>query len=349
MTAGIYLDTYLAVLAPWLTRDDITDVLVNRPGEVWVETTDGNVSRVAAPQLSEVALDRLARQIAAASHQGVNREQPLLSATLPDGARVQIIAPPATRSGIALAVRKHVISNLSVSELAASGLFDGPAVGGSAPQQEGDGQLAAQLDGGDVAGFLKAAVQNRKTIVISGGTSTGKTTLLNALVHEIDRNERLLAIEDAPEIKLDHPNSLGLIAARGEQGEARIDADDLLRASLRMRPDRILLGELRGKEAFVFLRTINSGHPGSITTVHADTPEGAIDQIALLAMTSGLDLGWAKIQAYVRRVIDVIVQLERVGGKRRVADVQFLTGARREIGGADMSGAGHAETARRIA
>ena len=110
------------------------------------------------------------------------------------------------------------------------------------------------------------------------------------------------------------------------QGEARVDADDLLAAALRMRPDRILLGELRGKEAFAFLRAVNSGHPGSITTVHADSPVGAIDQIALLAMTSGLDLGWAQIQTYVRRVVDVIVQLDRSGGKRRVAEVQFLSG-----------------------
>jgi len=119
---------------------------------------------------------------------------------------------------------------------------------------------------------------------------------------------------------------VGLIAVRGDQGEAQVDADDLLRASLRMRPDRILLGELRGKEAFAFLRAVNSGHPGSLTTVHADTPEGAIDQIALLAMTSGLDLGWDKIQTYVRRVIDVIVQLERPNGKRRVSDIRFLSG-----------------------
>jgi type IV secretion system protein VirB11 len=133
-------------------------------------------------------------------------------------------------------------------------------------------------------------------------------------------------IEDAPEIRLDHPNAVGLIAVRGDQGEAQVDADDLLRASLRMRPDRILLGELRGPEAFAFLRAVNSGHPGSLTTVHADTPEGAIDQIALLAMTSGLDLGWDKIQTYVRRVIDVIVQLERQNRKRRVSDIRFLAG-----------------------
>ena len=325
MTAGVYLDTYLSALAPWLTRDDVTDLLINRPGEVWIETTSGMLTRIAAPQVTDVVLSRLARQIAAATHQGVNREQPLLSATLPDGGRVQIIAPPATREGMAIAIRKHVISDLSVDDLAQTGLFaEGPAGGRRSAR---DDELAAMLKSGDRSGFLKEAVRAKKTIVISGGTSTGKTTLLNALVREIDTNERLLVIEDAPEIRLDRPNAVGLIAVRGEQGEAQVDADDLLRASLRMRPDRILLGELRGKEAFAFLRAVNSGHPGSITTVHADSPEGAIDQIALLAMTSGLDLGWSRIQTYVRQVIDVIVQLDRQNGKRRVSDIQFLGGS----------------------
>jgi len=325
MTAGVYLDTYLSALAPWLTRDDVTDLLINRPGEVWIETTSGMLTHIAAPQVTDVVLSRLARQIAAATHQGVNREQPLLSATLPDGGRVQIVAPPATRDGMAIAIRKHVISDLSVDDLAATGLFADTASG--ARRSVRNDELAAMLKAGDKSGFLKEAVRAKKTIVISGGTSTGKTTLLNALVREIDTNERLMVIEDAPEIRLDRPNAVGLIAVRGDQGEAQVDADDLLRASLRMRPDRILLGELRGKEAFAFLRAVNSGHPGSITTVHADSPEGAIDQIALLAMTSGLDLGWSRIQTYVRQVIDVIVQLDRVNGKRRVSDIQFLAGA----------------------
>lgn len=324
MTAGVYLDTYLSALAPWLTRDDVTDLLINRPGEVWIETTSGMLTRISAPQVTALVLSRLARQIAAASHQGVNREQPLLSATLPDGGRVQIIAPPATRGDMAIAIRKHAISDLSVDDLAEMGLF---AQAASGPRRTArNNELAALLKSGDKTGFLKEAVRAKKTIVISGGTSTGKTTLLNALVREIDTNERLLVIEDAPEIRLDRPNAVGLIAVRGEQGEAQVTADDLLRASLRMRPDRILLGELRGAEAFAFLRAVNSGHPGSITTVHADSPEGAIDQIALLAMTSGLDLGWTKIQTYVRRVIDVIVQLERPNGKRLVSEIQFLGG-----------------------
>jgi type IV secretion system protein VirB11 len=325
VTAGVYLDAYLSPLAPWLEREDVTDLLVNRPGEVWIETTGGAILREDAPQVTELALSRLARQIAAATHQGVNREQPLLSAALPNGGRVQIIAPPATRGGLVLAIRRHVIADLSLDELGDAGLFDGH----DGPQTSAsvDAALSKLLDEGDRLGFLKLAVKRRKTLVISGGAGVGKTTLLNALVREIDPAERLIVIEDAPEVRLDRPNAIGLIAVRGDQGEARVDADDLLRASMRMRPDRILLGELRGPEAFAFLRAVNSGHPGSITTVHADSPEGALDQIALLAMTSGLELGWTQLKTYVSRVIDVVVQLERREGRRRITAIRFQPAA----------------------
>jgi type IV secretion system protein VirB11 len=163
-------------------------------------------------------------------------------------------------------------------------------------------------------------------MVIAGGTSSGKTTLLNAMIKEIAPAERLIVIEDAPEVKLPHGNAVGLLATRGEQGEARVDADDLLGAALRLRPDRILLGELRGKEAFAFLRAVNTGHPGSITTVHADSPEGAIDQIALLALMSGVELGWPMVRAYVRQVVEVIVQMRRIDGRRHVSEILFRSG-----------------------
>lgn len=323
MKENVYLAAYLAPLAPWLSRPDVTDVLINRPGEVWVETTRGGVCREPADQLNEMALQRLARQIAAASHQGVNREQPLLSATLPDGARVQVVAPPATRGGLVMAVRKHRLFDLSVADMAQEGLFDAGHRSNPAKAREADAELEEILERGDLQTFLKLAVRRRKTIVISGGTGSGKTTLLNALIKEVDREERLVVIEDAPEVRLDHANSVGLVAVRGDLGEAKVDADALLAASLRLRPDRILLGELRGKEAFAFLRAVNSGHPGSLTTIHADSPAGALDQIALLALTSGVDLGWEKVQAYVNRVIDVVVQLDRIDGVRRVSEVYF--------------------------
>lgn len=323
MNATVYLGAFLAPLAPWLGRPEVTDLLVNAPGEVWVETTSGGMRREPAPGLDEMTLQRLVRQIAAHSSQGVSREHPLLSATLPDGARVQVVAPPATRGGAVLAIRKHLISDLSLDELSAAGLFERPLA--DAPDADSGPDLGGLLDAGDRLAFLKEAIRRKKTLVISGGTGSGKTTLLNALVKEIDPSERLVVIEDAPEIRLDHPNSVGLIAVRGDMGEARVDADALLTAALRLRPDRILLGELRGSEAFAFLRAVNSGHPGSITTIHADSPEGALDQIGLLALTSGLDLGWDKVQAYVSRVIDVVVQIERSGGARRISDVRYLS------------------------
>ena len=323
MSAGVYLEAYLTPLAPWLARPDVTDVLINRAGEVWVETSGGVMTREPADELTEIALQRLARQIAAASHQGVNRERPLLSATLPDGARVQVISPPATREGLVMAVRKHVLSDMTLDELDDEGLFKTTQRNDPGLDADADAALEALLDAGDIRGFLQLAVARRKTIVVSGGTGSGKTTLLNALVKEIPRHERLLVIEDAPEVRLDHPNCIGLVSVRGELGEAQVDADDLLAASLRMRPDRILLGELRGREAFAFMRAVNSGHPGSITTVHADSPKGALDQIALLALTSGVDLGWDKVQAYVGRVVDVVVQLDRTEGARRLSEVYF--------------------------
>ena len=323
MTANVYLNAYLAPLAPWLLRPDVTDVLINRPGEVWVETANGVMSREPAEDLTEQTLQRLARQIAAASHQGVNREQPLLSATLPDGARVQIVGPPATRKGLVMAVRKHLISDLTVEDLGRDGLFNRGHRTDRTRQAAEDAELGKLLDAGDLGAFLRCAVRRRKTIVISGGTGSGKTTLLNALVKEIDRAERLVVIEDAAEVRLDHPNSVGLVAVRGELGEARVDAGSLLAAALRLRPNRILLGELRGQEAFAFLRAVNSGHPGSLTTIHADSPAGALDQIALLALTSGVDLGWDKVKTYATRVIDVVVQLDRTDGGRRVTEVLY--------------------------
>jgi type IV secretion system protein VirB11 len=331
--SGVYLDAYLSPLAPWLSRPDVTDVLINRPGEVWVETTGGAMSREPADQLTEVALQRLARQIAAASHQGVNREQPLLSATLPDGSRVQVAAPPATRGGMVMAVRKHVLSDMTLEDLSGQGLFNKAHRSDPGRDAAEDAALEAILDTGDMMGFLRTAVARRKTIVISGGTGSGKTTLLNALVKEIPRSERLLVIEDAPEVRLDHPNAVGLIAVRGDLGEAQVDSDTLLAAALRLRPDRILLGELRGREAFAFMRAVNSGHPGSITTIHADSPSGALDQISLLALTSGVDLGWEKVQAYVGRVVDVVVQLDRTEGARRLTEVLFRSRQHRRRAG----------------
>ena len=317
---GVYLRTYMAPLSPWLDRGDITDIMVNRPGEVWIENASG-VERIEAPAITELMLQRLAQQIAASSSQGVSREHPLLAATLPDGARVQLAGPPATRGAIALAIRKHVVPDLTLEDYEAAGAFNpvDPALQSS--RSDIDARLDELLQAGDLRAFFALAVRARRNIVISGGTASGKTTFLNALLKETPDTDRIIVIEDTAEISLTQPNSVGLVAVKSELGESQVGVDDLLRASLRMRPDRLLVGEIRGAEAFTFLRAVNTGHPGSFTTVHADSPEGALEQIAFMSLQSGLSLTRSDIRDYARSVLDIVVQLTRTNGRRMVERV----------------------------
>lgn len=315
MEAGYYLDSFLAPLAPWLSRDDITDIWINRENEIWFETLGGGISCERVEGLDEATLGRLARQIAAHGAQGISRAQPLLAASLPDGSRVQVVAPPATRSGHVIAIRKHVSPDLSLDQWGEAGAFDGLASGKARMETA----ITNRLIGPDEApAVLRDAVRERRNILVSGGTSSGKTTFLNALLAEIPAEERLVLIEDTEELRLQHENAIGLIAARGAMSEAEVSAEDLLIAALRLRPDRIILGELRGAEAFTFLRAVNTGHPGSMTTIHADTPMRAIEQLVLLVLQAGSRLGRDDVRHYVRESIDVFVQLSRTGGQRKV-------------------------------
>lgn len=314
-TEHLYLDSYLAPLAQWLGRDDVTDIYINRPGEVWIETLGGAIEQNETPGLDRTALLRLARQIAAANAQGINRESPLLAASLPDGSRVQVVLPPATRGEVAIAIRRHVVQDLDLESYrgAAKDLRIEPL---GAPDRRTSGERD------DPIAFLRRMVRERRNVLVSGGTSTGKTTFLNALLREVPQRERLITIEDAAELQLRHANAVGLIAARGNQGEADVNADDLLIAALRMRPDRIILGEIRGAEAITFLRAVNTGHPGSLSTIHADSPERAIDQLALLVLQAGSRLSWDDVVRYIARSIDVIVQLDRSDGTRRISEIR---------------------------
>jgi type IV secretion system protein VirB11 len=319
----VYLSAYLAPLRDLLARGDVTDIYVNRPGEVWIETLGSTIERREAPALDGQTLERLARQIAALSHQGISREHPLLSATLPDGARVQIVAPPATRGPLALAIRKHIAADMALTDYAVSGAFDDTS--SSARDGVVEQELRLLLDRRAYVEMLALAVRARKNILVSGGTSSGKTTFLNALLREVPPDERLILIEDTPELQVRHENVVGLLAARSALGEAQVTADSLLAASLRMRPDRIIVGELRGSEAYSFLRAINTGHPGSMTTVHADNAERAIEQIALLVLQAGTRLSRDDVHYYIRSTVDVFVQLDRRGGRRRIAEVKLAS------------------------
>ena len=305
-----FLEAYLEPFRDWLAQPDVTELLVNRPGEVWVEQRGGMTCHK-APKVDDSLLQRLAEQVARVSHQGISRERPLLAAMLPNGARCQFVAPTATRANWALAIRRHCLLDLPLDAYA-SGPLSPPAARAEISAEE------------DPVGFLRQAVKDRKTILISGGTSTGKTTFLNALLREVPVEERVIVVEDTAEVQLHGPNDLGLIAVKGELGEALINTDDLLQAALRLRPDRILLGELRGKEAVSFLRAVNTGHPGSFSTIHANSTSGALEQLALMVMQSGLGLSRTETIDYARSVIDVVVQLGREGAQRKIVAIEQL-------------------------
>lgn len=307
---SVYLDAYLAPFRQWLDRDTVTEIMVNGPGAVWVEdATEPGMRLIEAPEIDDRLVQRLAEQVARVSHQGINREHPLLGATLPDGARIQFCGPPATRKHWAMAIRRHRRLDLPL---------DAYDTGPLAKSAEAD--LPDPSD--QPVAFLRAAIAARKTILISGGTSTGKTTFLNAMLGEIPSHERVVLVEDTPELRLPGANGVGLIAVKGELGEAKVTANELLQAALRLRPDRIVLGELRGAESVSFLRAINTGHPGSFSTVHANSVRGALDQLSLMVMQTGIGLSRSDTIAYAASVIDVVVQLGRDSdGKRGIAAI----------------------------
>ena len=172
---------------------------------------------------------------------------------------------------------------------------------------------------------------SRRNILISGGTSTGKSTFLNALLSEVPTRERLILIEDTSELRIAHENEVGLLSARSALGEAAVTTDDRLIASLRMRPDRIILGEIRGAEAGTFLRAVNTGHPGSLSTIHADSPARAIEQLALLVLQTGIRMRWEDVVTYVRRSLDIIVQLKRGANGREIETIMITRQADRRI------------------
>ncbi|WP_379554697.1 P-type DNA transfer ATPase VirB11 [Qipengyuania sp. DGS5-3] len=307
---SVYLDAYLAPFREWLDRDTVTEIIVNRPGEVWVEDAQaGGMQKILRPEIDDRLVQRLAEQVARVSHQGINREHPLLGATLPGGARVQFCGPPAARKHWAMAIRRHRRLDLPLDAYDAGPLVK-PQRGVMPDAQE------------QPIAFLREAIAQRRTILVSGGTSTGKTTFLNAMLGEIPSQERVVLVEDTPELKLPGENGVGLVAVKGELGEAKVTANELLQAALRLRPDRIVLGELRGAESVSFLRAINTGHPGSFSTIHANSLTGALEQLSLMVMQTGIGLTRKDTIAYAASVIDVLVQLGRDGeGKRGITQI----------------------------
>ena len=320
----VYLRRALEPVRVFLARADVVEISINGPGSVWIETLgSAAMERHSVPELDAYAIRRMAQQVASETKQATNEEMPLLSAAMPHGERFQAVLAPAAPNGGAVSIRKQVIKKVSLAELKKTGCLDMVRFTGDDEVTDTDRALMELHKERDVEGFLRLAVRERVSMMISGGTSTGKTTFLNALLEEVPVEERIISIEDTRELQPPHENYVPLIASKGDQGLARVSIQDLLEASLRMRPDRLFLGEVRGAEAFSFLQAINTGHPGSMTTVHANSPAQAYERLALMSMQAGLGLSRAEIVDYIRSVIPVVIQLSRHGGRRGPTEIQF--------------------------
>lgn len=318
------LRSYLIPLQHLLESAHVEEIIVNRPREVYVES-GGRWVPHEIPEFDQRRLNQLADLIATYSHQTVGARQPLLSAQLPEGQRVQVVMPPGCLPEMfGLAIRLPSQKRFSLEDLERGGALRSRP--DTRADSDGDAGLTTLLENGDMVGFLRGAVRQRKNIIISGGTSTGKTTTLRALTDEMGADERLVTIEDVPEIALSQHNKLSLIASKGGQGVAKVSVTDLLEASMRLRPDRILLGEIRGAEAADFLELINSGHPGSISTIHADSPRLCFERLCFMVKRrEGFQaMSTQALLAYIQSVIDVVVQFKRFdNGFRGVTQVWF--------------------------
>jgi type IV secretion system protein VirB11 len=315
----------LAPLRCYLDDPSITELCINRPGELFLETSHGWRREALAAADFPWCL-RLAKLIAHYTRQRVDEESPLLSASLQSGERVQLVVPPATTAQtVAIAIRRPASEVWSVAELAERGLFRATRGARDAPDAT-RGELTRLLERREYVDFMKLAVASRQNVLVSGPTGSGKTTFTKALIREIPAHERLITIEDAKELVLEgHPNHVRLFYSKDDKGVARVTPKQLLESCLRMRPDRILLAELRAEEAFDYLRNVNSGHPGSITSVHASSAELAFEQLVLLIKQSagGQELARADIKQLLYLLIDVVVQFGVRDHQRFIQEIWY--------------------------
>jgi len=306
-----------------LRDPDTTEVVVNRPGEIGVERRS-RWSWHEAPELDFGRLDAIATLAAAMMKQDVGPAHPLCNSFLPDGERIQVCRPPATSAGtVSLTIRRPPGFAPSLDMLADGGLFDTTDV---AHQQAHplDAELADLHRAKDWRRFFPLAVRARKNIIACGATGSGKTTIARALIQAIPLDERLVTVEDTPEFgRLPQRNVVNLFYSKGDQGSARIRSEELIEASLRMRPDRVLMQELRDGSAFTYIRGVASGHPGSITTCHAETPEGAFDVLRLMVKQhdAGKHMADADIRILLRQHIDVVIHCAK--DPYRITQVYF--------------------------
>lgn len=325
------LDLTLRALRPILIDQQVTEICINRPGEAYIETREGWRCVPLVFATYEWCMS-LAKLVANSTRQRIDAESPLLSASLPGGERIQIVLPPATTPGtVAITIRRPADEVWTLDELAQKGVFRNTRLANTAPDDT-ELELLRLLEARDYSLYMRRAVAARKNILVSGPTGSGKTTFTKALIREIPPDERLITIEDARELVLDkHPNHVRLFYSKDDQGLARVTPKQLLESCLRMKPDRILLAELRGEEAFDYLRNVNSGHPGSITSIHAASAELAFEQLVLLVKQSraGQELAREEIKQLLYLLIDVVVQFGVEHRERCIKEVWYDPARRR--------------------
>ena len=305
------IEHYLAPLRPFLDPPMVTEVVVNRPGEVGVEGPEGWRWHE-TPELTEGWLRTLAVAAAAYTGQDVDAERPICSTVLPGDERCQIVLPPVVPSGtVSLTIRKPSGRRMGLEEFHAAGLFASAEIVRGGETDETDAALIRMREAGDWVAFAKG------------------------LVELIPEHERLLTIEDTRELILPQRNVVHLLYSKDGQGLAKVGPKALLESALRMRPDRILLQELRDGTAFFFLRNVNSGHPGSITTVHADSATLAFEQLTLLVRESegGRDLPRDDIRTMLHLMVDVVVQMKKSDGRFQMTEVWHDPLRKRNAGG----------------
>ena len=288
---------FLRPIEPLIRDEDISDILVNGPDQVFIEKF-GEMQKVPGVTLTEKSLQVAIRNIARVLGDDISEEKPILDARLPDGSRVTAIIPPCSVNGTSLAIRKFQSKLYGPQDLV--------RIGALTP---------------DLLVQLQTAVELRKNILISGPGGTGKTTLLTALSNFIGPEERLIVIEETAEIQIEKNNLVRLEARREQTGIPAISIRELLKATLRLRPDRIIVGEVRGGEAFDLLQALNTGHSGSLSTIHANSAAQAISRFATCVLMAGIDLPYRVIRQNIGESLDMVIQLKRQAGKRTVAEV----------------------------
>jgi pilus assembly protein CpaF len=301
----------LAVIAPLLADDTVTDVLINGHQSLFIERA-GKLEKTSLTFADDAAVVALAQHIAKAVGRELDETRPMVDARLSDGSRVNIIAPPLAVDGTMISIRKFSRRRLTLDIMREQGNISAP-----------------------LAEFLKTAARCRMNIIISGGTGSGKTTLLNAISHFIEPHERVVTVEDAAELQLQQPHVIRLetqpLRAGLKPGED-VTIRDLVRNALRMRPDRIIVGEVRGQEAFDMMQAMNTGHEGSLTTIHANHPRDALSRLENMISMAGLNIPARSIRAQVASAIHLIVQISRMrDGVRRVTYVSEIAGMEGDI------------------